>query len=283
MIAKSIDLNDDLSDLIGSPTTVPKVPPANYQPVEQRITEPCSKCGGSGRWRPGYPCFKCKGTGKLTFKTDRVTRDRARAKSAEKRTEKRVAEAERRREWIEAHRDVCDWITANAGHRNDFALSLDNQLAERGSLSDNQIAAVRRSIEKSKERAAERKASAPTVDATALEAAFAKAAPKLKRPKLWIADMGFSYAKPDSPNAGALYVKRGATYLGKIMGGKFMRSRDCDDATQQAVLDVVADPRGAAIRHGRLTGSCAICNRSLTDATSVANGIGPVCAGKFGW
>lgn len=36
-----------------------------------------------------------------------------------------------------------------------------------------------------------------------------------------------------------------------------------------------------AKEYGKVTGTCCNCGRKLTDETSIANGIGPVCAGKF--
>lgn len=38
-----------------------------------------------------------------------------------------------------------------------------------------------------------------------------------------------------------------------------------------------------AAKFGKLYGFCMVCGRTLTDADSIAAGIGPVCAGKEGW
>ena len=38
-----------------------------------------------------------------------------------------------------------------------------------------------------------------------------------------------------------------------------------------------------AAAFGRLYGQCCVCGRTLTDEVSIANGIGPVCAGKGWW
>lgn len=38
----------------------------------------------------------------------------------------------------------------------------------------------------------------------------------------------------------------------------------------------------AGIAYARESGRCCVCNRTLTDPESIENGIGPVCAGKFG-
>lgn len=38
-----------------------------------------------------------------------------------------------------------------------------------------------------------------------------------------------------------------------------------------------------AKEYGALYGTCCVCGRTLTDEVSIANGIGPVCAGKGWW
>lgn len=57
----------------------------------------------------------------------------------------------------------------------------------------------------------------------------------------------------------------------------------CQPAEIEAIATVARDPLAAAIAHGRLTGHCAICGRLLVDPASVARGIGPICAEKFGF
>jgi hypothetical protein len=39
----------------------------------------------------------------------------------------------------------------------------------------------------------------------------------------------------------------------------------------------------ASLRYGHELGHCGVCGRTLTDESSRAAGIGPVCAGKMGW
>lgn len=46
---------------------------------------------------------------------------------------------------------------------------------------------------------------------------------------------------------------------------------------------IVNDPHAAMVKYGKITGTCGRCGRALEDATSVANGIGPICASKLGW
>lgn len=48
------------------------------------------------------------------------------------------------------------------------------------------------------------------------------------------------------------------------------------------VRALLADPHAAAVTYGRTTGRCAICGRRLTDPVSIAAGIGPICAARFG-
>jgi hypothetical protein len=54
-------------------------------------------------------------------------------------------------------------------------------------------------------------------------------------------------------------------------------------AVGRAALDAIAvDPRAAAERYGRELGKCGCCGRTLTDAASRANGLGPDCVEHFG-
>lgn len=53
-------------------------------------------------------------------------------------------------------------------------------------------------------------------------------------------------------------------------------------AREEILALVARDPEAAMRRYGQEIGRCGHCNRTLTDATSRANGIGPICADK-GW
>jgi hypothetical protein len=251
-------------------------------------SEQCSKCGGSGRFY-GYSgrvvgnCFACKGKGVLSFKTSAKDRADNRAKAA---TRKANAMADSWSAFAESHPIESEWIRDNA-QGFAFAQSMRDAVQKYGALTDGQLGAVRRCIARNMERDAERKArveSALPLDTSAIESAFAKAGTVLQSPKLRVAGFVISRAKSHSANAGGLYVKgNGGTYLGKILGGKFFRSRECTDADESSFRTVAKDPQGAAIAYGRLTGSCACCGRTLTDPESIARGIGPICADNFGW
>lgn len=182
------------------------------------------------------------------------------------------------------HPDVAAWLDA-APQSFHFAVSLASQVYAKGTLSDRQIEAARRCIANSAA-AAQRVAQAPEAELPLLEQAFAKARESgLQRPKMTITGFRFSPAGETSRNPGAIYAKdrESGTYLGKFAAGRFVRSRDCDELTQAKLISIAKDPLAHAIAHGKLTGSCAICSRKLTDPESVERGIGPICSEKYGW
>lgn len=70
-------------------------------------------------------------------------------------------------------------------------------------------------------------------------------------------------------------------YLGKVTRQQ-IDSRLSDDV-KEVILSASSDPLTAAIRYGKVSGECSCCGRELTDPQSIEQGIGPVCARKFGW
>ncbi len=118
----------------------------------------------------------------------------------------------------------------------------------------------------------------------AIVAAFASArAAGVKTPRLRLDTFTFSRAPDQGKNAGAIYVKNGAEYIGKVTDGRFHRTMACDAATEARVIAAASDPHRAAKAYGAKTGSCSCCGRELTDGESVQLGIGPICRDKFGW
>jgi len=246
----------------------------------------CDRCRGTGTWSPGFmssfvgPCRKCKGSGLL--KTDPAALARRRASDAARKVAAVV-------EWTEAHAAELQWMNACAA-RFDFAASMLQAVTKYGSLTDGQLAAVRRCMQRDAERAAVR--AARPADAVVAGEGFARmlaafAAAKvsgLKHPKFRVAELAFSLAGANSQNAGCLYVKDAAgTYLGKVTAaGGFFKSSDCDATKADTVRSVCADPLAAAVMHGKQTGSCSCCGRELENAESVALGIGPICREKWG-
>lgn len=81
---------------------------------------------------------------------------------------------------------------------------------------------------------------------------------------------------------GSIYVDDAAEYgegrnYGVQRQGQSYRGDVTDELTK-----IVADPQAAIVAYTELVGRCGICNRHLEDKTSVARGIGPVCAEKLG-
>ena len=62
-----------------------------------------------------------------------------------------------------------------------------------------------------------------------------------------------------------------------------LRYIGCNAETEARIIAVAANPAEAAVAYGKMTGACAICGRHLENEESVARGIGPVCAGKYGF
>lgn len=163
---------------------------------------------------------------------------------------------------------------------NNFAASLVQQYDMKGDLSERQWDAAERMILKT-EATRQRKASLTRdVDVSRIKDLLTGA--KVKKPVFRAGDLAFSLAPAHGRNSGAVYVKRGPDYQGKIADGRFMPVADCHTATADAVVSVAADPRGEAVRHGKASGQCSCCGRTLTDPISIEMGIGPICADNWG-
>ena len=258
--------------------------------------EACPKCGGTGVYRGysslGRQCLKCNGTGKLEFKTTKEQRERNRARVQSRKLTKQATNLEA---FEKAHPEIAQWW-----NRSDFpfAQAMRQAVTKYGDLTERQMASALKCVEADKAHAARQaerqqaaeqaKALAPAVEVSAVVAALARGAAKgIRKPILRLAgDDGaafvFSRAWAGGKNAGGVYVNGPQKeYYGVIKDGKFIRSRDCDDATEQAVVAVCANPETSAIAYGRRFGVCSCCGRELTNKVSIDLGIGPVCRGKF--
>lgn len=97
-----------------------------------------------------------------------------------------------------------------------------------------------------------------------------------------------SVAGRNSNTPGHLHVTDGRpfgdnTYYGRVTPAGEPAARLETHPDVVAALDaLVADPEGALVRYGRVTGTCGICGRELTNAESIARGIGPICADNLG-
>ena len=172
-----------------------------------------------------------------------------------------------------AHPAEFRWIMDNKG-ANGFARAMLQRAASPAGLTANMMAAVQRAIAQ--------KPAAISIDKieTALRTAKSNG---VEHPKLRLEAFTFSLAKAGGKNDGAIYVKAGDDYLGKIMGGRLSASQLCGAERQAAIIAAAADPEAAAEAYGKRTGVCSCCGRRLTAKESVKRSIGPICAEKFGW
>lgn len=309
-------LNDSLDDLLGgpaAPAAQPRPEPADEASIRIRTmhTETCPKCRGTGRFvswagRDCGPCFACQGRGSRQFRNDAMTRSANREAARVRRMQSAIrAGDEAVATFKAAHPDAYAWLERHAGSF-DFARDLLAKLRRYGELTENQLAAVLRGIERDAARdtarAAETAPAAPqapqvapyAADCTRLFAAFqAASASGLRNPQFIVRDMRVKLAGPSSRNPGALYVFVDRVFVGMVKSSDpmtFIPSRHfraLDAVQQENVVDqlcqIAENPVEAARLHGRQTGNCSCCGRLLTDPVSVANGIGPICAGRWGF
>lgn len=197
--------------------------------------------------------------------------------------------------WKAEHAAEFAYMQQRAAKGNGFYAYLLRSVDQYGSIFDSRLASVRADMQRDAERPAPvarpQPAPAPVVNLEPVEAAFAKAREAgIKWPKLRMGGFVFSPAGANSANPGAVYIKtrtaageEAGLYLGKVLGGKLFKSRDCDAAAEAEILEIAKDPKAAAVAYGKKFGRCSVCNRELTDDASVEAGIGPVCASKYGF
>lgn len=244
----------------------------------------CRKCGGTGTWaswnhRVTGPCHACKGKG-FFLSSDQ---DRAKARqSAANRKERNIAEL--RASFDETNQGVSAFLVAASSWVNpsDFLGSMRNALDRFGFLTENQLAAVKRTMDKiaaKRAERAERVAAAVEVDLSPIRKMFETAVENgHKRPVYRAAGLVINRAPDHGKNPGALYVKNDeGEYLGKLLGTSY------SGKPAPALTAIAADPKGEAVKWGRKTGQCSCCGRELTDPASVEAGIGPICAEKWGF
>lgn len=236
----------------------------------------CAKCSGTGMTRWGQ-CYQCQGKGQ------RSTRSLAASKA---KVTAAINRENREQAFRRDHADVIEFLGRNSDW-SDFYRELNAKLAEYGFLTENQLAAVQRGMAKmaarKAEKAAARAAAAPVVDMTAIEKLFATAIDNdIKRPIFRADGIEISRAPATGRNAGALYVKAGGEYAGKITAGKFHSAYGAPQDTFQRLQAVAVDPLAESVKYARRTGNCGMCGRQLVDPVSIRAGIGPICADNWG-
>lgn len=173
-----------------------------------------------------------------------------------------------------------------------FALSLLNQLANRGNLSDKQWAWVDRLAQRATAPQPERQTTALGSVAGLLDLFNTAKANGLKNPAIVaqspVGPVRLSVAGGNARFPGTINVaEKGrfgeATWYGRIkLDGTFEAARNGAPAELVAYLaQFAANPAETAAAHGHTTGNCCFCDRPLTDARSTSVGYGPVCAKKW--
>jgi hypothetical protein len=259
--------------------------------------EKCTKCTNgtfhSYSGRALGECFTCKGTGTLTFSSSPKKRQAARDNyMVQKQTR-----AEEGASWLTAHPEVAAYLNDKAEGGNNFAHDMLCRLTAKGSLTEGMLAAVLRGMARQEDWDAQRaakhndwKAEYLGADLSGLTKVFATArASGLKAPKLIVGELRITRAKDDSSNPGFLYINSNEQsswarmYYGKVSpNSEFMPGRDAPDNMLELLGTLSGDVLSAAQAHGQKTGNCSCCNRELTDPQSIARGIGPVCAYRWG-
>ncbi len=260
-------------------------PPAKRSAgIDAKVVKfPCQPCGGSGSYRGARVhqtkshCFACGGKG--YFLTSERDRRNARVNTAA-RKERNLAEASLA--FDAANPGLVTFLQA-ATKWSSFAADLYAKLGKYGSLTEGQVRAVRsmqaKTAARQETRQQERAAGAATVDLSPIRAMFDAATRNGsgKEPTYRAAGLIIAAAKAHSANPGALYIRTTeGEYLGKLVGCNY------SGRPAPALAQIAADPRGEAIKYGRLTSRCSCCGKLLTNDDSIKLGIGPICAAKWG-
>ena len=184
--------------------------------------------------------------------------------------------------------DLAEWLAKQTW--SNFAVSLAEQFARKGELSEKQVASAKKMRTKVEANAAKREtekkteakeAVATPVDLTDLPSGMYAVPGGDTRLKLRV-----SRSKRDSANgrwkAGTIWVNDDAAYGERTLYG-FQAPGEAEykGKVREALQEVMKDPFEASVAYGRLVGRCGVCGARLEDETSVANGIGPICASKF--
>lgn len=242
----------------------------------------------------GSECVKQTGGAVAGFETfNRQMQARIRELQAKARKERETAKvADAAAAWKAEHAAEFAYMQKRAAAGNNFYAGQLGNVERYGSIFDSRLEGIRADMARdARPAAAPAPVARPVVNLEPVEAAFAKAkAAGIAWPKLRLGGFVFSPAGANSANAGAIYIKTRqpagdlpGVYMGKVLGGKLFTSRECDKAAEAEILSIAADPKAAAIAYGKEFGRCSVCNRELTDEASVAAGIGPVCATRYGF
>ena len=173
-------------------------------------------------------------------------------------------------EYATNHPEIMEWLNAEIDNGNEFAGSLMDTLARRGSLTEGQENAVLRNLETSKvEKPSE-------LDLSDLVKGYYAVPDGDTRLKVAIRRPG-----KNSRWYGWTFVDDGAAYGSRKTYGKQAPDGTYAGSIQDQLRAIIENPLEAMVAYGKLTGTCGKCGRILEDEESVAAGIGPICATKM--
>lgn len=160
------DISNDLE--FGGPVVIdmaeaakPRFVAAKKAPTE--YSSPCKKCGGSGRVTFGHyfqrsgTCFACKGAGHFVFKTSPEQREKAREQAAAR---KERTMSDNLESFAAAEPAMHAWLVAASRRGFEFATNLLDAVARYGSLTENQLQAVYRCMQREEAEAEKRREAA---------------------------------------------------------------------------------------------------------------------------
>jgi Family of unknown function (DUF6011) len=116
---------------------------------------------------------------------------------------------------------------------------------------------------------------------------------KVSYPMMYVGNYFFSLAPDNGKWPGSVYIKRVRVdgkekfYLGKITpDGSIHLVPSVFGTIPEITADIVAimdNPYTLIKAHGKKTGICSCCGRTLTNKLSIRLGIGPICREKYGF
>ncbi len=128
----------------------------------------------------------------------------------------------------------------------------------------------------------------PVIDQSLIVAFLTAAKAHIKNPKVRFlapdgaSELRLSLAGSTSKYQGAIQVKVGFEWMGRINVDGTVIGRGIDAALLTTLTTIAVNPAAAAKAYGALMGRCSFCNLQLTDAGSVEVGYGPICASHYG-
>lgn len=255
---------------------------AQRRSVQEQVK--CRACNGSGKFASKYTgrivgeCYRCQGTGKCSARGQKAAETRK--ANAPKREADKQAQIT---QFAADHQDMLVYLGKRAPHW-EFAASLLQQFAQKGSLTENQLAAVHHAMKADVQRAQARTQALAAAEPTQPAGLDLSSIPE-GRYAVPNGDtrLKIKIEKPSPPSkwAGWIFVSDAAEYG---QGKKYGRQAPGKRYTGQITLElqaILSDPKAACAAYGQLTGTCGVCGKHLEDEQSVARGIGPICFSKY--